>query len=249
MVYSRELRVPMLTVSDPSPRNLCALSAQQLAELSSSEECQTLMRQLEAAVLDLPEHLLPRSARVDRLSQLSGERGGGSLQFGWYKPTKSDSLRLRPANFDPELAAVREPLFELNKLFGGFTSAVINVGLKLGVHVDDNDVGASIGLTLGQFQGGRLVVDIPSEKKGTSKLTPFPNGGARSSQDASWYLAMSVKAARWTCCASRLCFTPTNRTAQNMWLLAIASSFASTIAATRPLTARVWPCRSAQAHW
>ena len=171
MVYSRELSMPMLRVSDTtSPRNVGKLTQKELDAVARSDECQQLLTQLETAVLSMSESLLQvKSQRAERLSRSTGESeqtSSSSLQFGWYKPTKSNTLRLRSNNFSPEYASVRAPLFALNALFGGFTSAVINFCTAFDVHADAADLGLSIGFTLGKYQGGRLIVDIPTENKG-----------------------------------------------------------------------------------
>ena len=161
-------RVAALRPSDSAPRNECKLTQQQLMEIGRSEQCQQLMSELEAAVLALPE-IARTSKRLARLTIDDGQ--GSSMQFGWYRPTKSASLKLRGNNQLPELAAVRAPLFELNALFGGFCSAVINVGATFAAHADPNDIGNSIGFTLGKFEGGQLVVDVPWRWQGAAKCS------------------------------------------------------------------------------
>ena len=51
---------------------------------------------------------------------------------------------------------------------------VINVGTEFDVHADSNDAGLAIGFTLGEFRGGKLIVDIPSSKQGAvlRRLSP-----------------------------------------------------------------------------
>ena len=172
LVYGRELRVPAMVASDSKspPRNACKLTQKQLDEISRSAECQRLMAELQKAVQSLRVRSKP--LRADRLldSDAAEEKEKGepstSLQFGWFKLSQGNTLKLRPHNFHSDYASVRAPLFALGALFGGFHSASVTRGSEFEVQAEKHDHGSSIAFTLGEFQGGKLIVDIPREKKG-----------------------------------------------------------------------------------
>lgn len=160
----------MLPDSDTTtPRNECKLTKRQLAAIVRSDKCQRLMTELEMAVLSKLQLLRParRAKKLSTADPRTSKSGANrTVQFGWVAQTAGNTLHLRADNFDPAYMSIREPLFELNALFGGFDCAAINVGTEVAPHKNEKAFGKSLAFTLGKFQGGNLIVGIPSEKKG-----------------------------------------------------------------------------------
>ena len=98
------------------------------------------------------------------------------------------SSRLSDANFSPEYASVRAPLFALNALFGGFTSAFVACGTAFEVNRDPLELSGSLGFELGPRAGQPLAIfvyfynrsDVPAEVAFIAMPAPDPNAAASS---------------------------------------------------------------------